>query len=150
MATGGEDEADDDHLQVPARGDQRHVLQHTQGRRLLTRVRTRVSTQVKQEALDTCTELREHGVKTRGGEDIRGGEEGGDAGHGRHADLLVPGVPQARGHEVSDDVTRVTRDIPGVTVMQTREAGNCCQADRPGINSLMIELTTKDGTVVLA
>ena len=115
VAAGGEDEAVDDHLQVTARGNQRHVLQHTQGRRLL--VMTRVPTFCVQEALDTCTELREHGLQTRGAESIRGGKEGGDAGHGRHTDLLVTGVLQGRGHEVSDNVTRVTRDIPRVTVV---------------------------------
>ena len=132
MAAGGEDQAVGDHLQVPARGHQRHVLQHTQGRRLLTRTRVSVSGFCVEEAFDTCTQLREHGLKTSAG-DIRGGEQGGDAGHGGHTDLLVTGVPQARGHEVSDDVTRVTHDILGVTVVQTREAGHCCQPDCPGI-----------------
>ena len=127
VAAGGEDEAADDHLQVAARGDQGHVLQHTQGRRLLAGTRVSFSGLSAQEAFDTCTQLGEHGLKTRG--DIGGGEEAGDAGHGRHADLLVTGVLQTRGHKVGDDVTCVTRDIRGVTVVQTREAGHCCQTD---------------------
>ena len=108
------------------------MLQHTEGCRLLARTRVSVSGFCAKEGLGTCTQLREHRLKTRAG-DIRGGEQGCDACHGGHTDLLVTGVPQARGHEVSDDVTRVTRDILGVTVVQTREAGHCCQPDGPGV-----------------
>ena len=45
VTAGGEHEAYHDDLQVPARGDQGHVLQHAQRRRLLTR---------------TCSHVQEH------------------------------------------------------------------------------------------
>ena len=54
--------------------------------------RTRVSSLCVQEALDTCTQLRVHGLKTRVVGDLRGGEQSGDTGHGGHTDLLVTGV----------------------------------------------------------